>query len=907
MLRSSADSHLNTTALLEPSLPFYLSPQKQDITLKGEHKPWLDPDPRPEDLEKGWRSLCQGSLAMHRSADTQKHGSLHPSTYSSVSRAYSKASAYRSRTSHWRPQSQERPTQKLTDAIKLGTELTESDPLRPGTAPAGLLAPGERDNFRPVPVSDLSLPDAPWYKVAGLPTHESTPLFYSPPWLHDSTALTALPPATRDLHYYVYPYTDYCSLARGLPTLYHPRLLLLPSSLLSWQLLTAAAQPDTLCLVFNPAETTLPSLSRRIDSLLAGRIARSVALFSPLASNCMSLNSILSFGPRANLVDPGSYIPSWEGDTSGEESSDFLSFIRGCILPTALGARIDIFSPSPPAGRSQPRLHSLCTLSKLLQLPVSCPDSLTALYSLRNEEWTWVTPTQSPEDVSVSTAPSHTPPSLYFIITGFLSWCHLAESATEAIRKLEKHMCRFLRGARCEIVGSLAGRVVHHALGLGPSSDMVMMTDKLRPILLKYSDDVISDQLDSDAFSDDVIGLLRHGQDLEESHPILAPEVWPAHLLGPNAGTWRWFEGTGLSQRLCYPMLWGHNLTEWGSFTPPKDRRGRVLWEWFHTELTYNHMLQLTLQEYQRPLRDAAEDSQSQTIGLSVSELEIVFADIQLLKHASTQQLTHLDALLTGWESSSSPTAVPLLYSLLASLTAYKNYIFNYPALTRTLNQAIRSSGRLRVFLRRVGLQPYTCNSSLSSLLLAPLQRIRSLYQLLASLISLTPEAHTDTKDAAVAIAHIAALLAEADSLELRASTERELVSLASSISGCPVLVETGRELEGSWRAELIVSTHQGSERNIESIDSLKIYVFSDALVLSRVKESHHGFTTELCAEEEFLDSIGLNRVTLREINSGALSPVGCEIKGAKKVWKVAFFSEEEKVAFLECFTSLTD
>ena len=842
---------------------------------------------------------------MHRSADIQKHGSLHPSTYSSVSRAYSKASAFQSaRSSQLRPQSTERPTQKLTDTLKLGAEPAGTSPFRPSTAPPAPIDPGERETFRPVPVSDLSVPDAPWYKVAGL-SDERSPLFYSPPSLYYSSA--ALPPATRDLHYYVYPHTDYCSLARGLPTLYHPRLLLLPSSLLSWQLLAAAAQPDTLCLVFSSSDATLPSLCRSIDSLLAGRIARSVALFSPLASNCMPLHSIVSFGPRANLVDPGSYVPSWEGDTSGDESSDFISFIRGCILPTGLGSRIDIFSPSPPADSSHPRLHSLCALSRLLQLPVSCPSSLTALYSLRNEEWTWVTPTQSPEDVSVSSAPSLTPPALYFVITGFLSWCHLAESATESLRKIETHLYRFLRGASFEIVGSLAGRAVHHALGLGPSSDMVMMTDKLRPVLLKYLDDVISNQLDSDAFSDDVIGLLRHGEELEEYHPIVAPEVWPAHLLGPNAGTWRWFEGTGLSQRLCYPMLWGHNLTQWGSFVPPKDRRGRVLWEWFHTELTYNHMLHLTLQEYQKPLRDAAENSMSQPIGLTAPELEIVFADIQVLKQASSQQLTHLDSLLTRWESASSPTAVPLILSLLSSLTVYKNYVFNYPALTRTLNQAMHGSGRLRVFLRRVGDQPYTCHASLSTLLLAPLQRIRSLYQLLSSLTSITPDAHPDTKDAAVTLARLASLLAEAASLELRASTERELVSLASSIRGCPLLVEVDRELQGSWRAELMVSTCQGSERNIESIDSLKIYVFSDALLLSRVKESHYGFSTQVTAEEEFLDSIGLNRVTIREFNSGAMSPVGCEIKGARKVWKVAFISEEDKVAFLECFTSLTN
>ncbi|KAI6655125.1 hypothetical protein LOD99_2414 [Oopsacas minuta] len=906
VVSESAGAHQHNTTN-QDTFPFYLSSQKQDITLKDNsniNKPWLDPDPHPQDLEKGWNALCDGTLAMHRSIDTQKHGSLHPSTYSSVSRAYSKASAYQSTSmTSWRPQSKQKRVQKLSDTLREHQD-TNTDQLRPKTAPASTAQLDRNATYKPVAVSELSVTDTPWYKAASLPIREGEPLFYSHPSLYYNSK--ALVPATRDLHYYVYPHTDYCSLARGLPTLYHPRLLLLPSTLLSWQLLAAATQPDTLCLVFNPRDITLPSLTRKLDSLLAGRIARSIAVFSPLASNCMPLHSILAFGPKANLVDPNSYVPSWEGDTSAVESSDFLSFIRGCILPPALGSRIDIFSPSLPADKSQPRLHSMSSLSKLVQLPVSSPSSVTALYSLRNEEWIWVTPTQSPEDVTISSVPSHTPPSLYFVVTDFLSWCHLAESATNSLRKVEKHLSMYLRETRSDIMGTITGRIVHHALALGSSSDMIMMTDTLRPILLKYTNDVMNEQLDTDAFSDDIIGLLRHGEDLEEPHPILAPEVWPAHLLGPNAGSWHWFEGTGLSQRICYPMLWGHNLTEWGMYTPPKDRRGRVLWEWFHTELTYNHMLHLTLHEYQKPLKEAVENSPSQSIGLTSHELDIIFSDIQLLSNLSTQQLAHLEALLTHWDTSSPPVAAPLLLSLLSSLTIYKNYIFNYPALTHTLNQGIYSSGRLRVFLRRRGIQPYTNNCSLPILLLAPLQRIRSIYQLLSSLISITPDTHPDVKEGGITLARLTSLLTDADSLELRASSERELVSLSNSITGCPVLFETGRQLYGSWRADLMVGTRQNGDKKIESIDSLKIYLFTDALLISRVKLSNPGFSTQICEDEEFVDSIGLNRVRVCEANSEDLSAFGCEIKGTKKVWKVAFLSQEDRVTFFECFASLT-
>ena len=862
------------------------------------NKPWLDPDPHPEDLEKGWRALCQGSLAMHRSVDTQKHASLHPSTYSSVSRVYSRANYM----SSWRPQSKQRRVQRLTDTLKQQND-SHLEPHRPSTAPASSLQLEKDATYKPVAVTDLSTPDTPWYKVACLPTAEGSPLFYSPPSLYHNTG--TLPSATRDLHYYVYPHTDYCSLARGLPTLYHPRLLLLPGTLLSWQLLAAATQPDTLCLVFDPSSITLSSLSRKMDSLLAGRIARSIALFSPLASNCMTIHSILAFGPKANLVDPNSFVPSWEGDTSVAESSVFLSFLKRCILPPALGARIDIFSPSPPADKSQTRLHSLLSLSKLLQVPVSCPSSVTALYSLRNEEWTWITPTQSSDDVTISSAPSNTPPSLYFVVADFLSWCHLAESAAESLHKVENHLTRFLKEAKRDIIGTLAGRIVHHALALGPCSDMVMMSDTLRPILLKYTDDVINERVEVDAFSDDVIGLLRHGQELEESNPTLGPEVWPAHLLGPNTGTWRWFEGSGLSQRLCYPMLWGHNLTEWGSYTPPKDRRGRVLWEWFHTELTYNHMMNLAIHEYQKPLKEAIETTPSQSVGLTLLELDIIFSDIQLLSNASTQQLTHLDSLLSSWETSSPPVTAPLLLSLLSSLNTYKNYIFNYPALTHTLNQAVSISGRLRVFLRKIGRQPYTNHCTLPTLLLAPLQRIRSLYQLLSSFLSITPDTHPDMKEGGVTLAGISSLLTEANSLEQRASNEKELESLSNSIRGCPVLVEIGRRLEGIWTADLMVST-QRSERKLERIDSLKLYLFSDALLLSRIKLSHPGFSTEVREEEEFLDSIGMSRVSVCEINPGNGSDLGCEIKGVKKVWKVSFLCKEDRTSFLECFSSLT-
>ena len=896
--RSTDDPQLQTYTL-DPSLPFYLPPQK---TIKGDHKPWLDPDPNPEDLEKGWRSLCEGSLPMHRSVEFQKHSSLHPSTYSAVSRAYSKASAFQSPSkTYWRPQTPRRPMNKLTDSLKL-EEQQDTDFLRPSTAPASLSDRDRMiDTFKHISVSALSVHDSPWYKTAGIPSEEGNPLFYAPPSLYHNSTLS---PATRDLHYYAYPHTDYCSLARGLPTLYHPRLVLFPSTLLSWQLLAAAAQPDTLCLVFDPSDVTLSSLSRKIDSLLAGRIARSVALFSPLASDCFPIGSILSFGPKANLVDSESYESLWEGDNTAEESSNFISSLRKYILPTALGSRIDIFSPSPPPDKLHPRLQSLSALAKLLQVPVSCPSSVAALYSLRNEEWSWVSPSQNPEDMLVNSAPSHTPPSLYFLIPAFLSWCHLAESCTLAIHKLQLHLSGYLKQARHEIIGSLAGKIVHHALALSPGSEMVAMTNTLRPILLKHSNDVIRDQLDKNAFCDDVIGILRQGEEFEEQHPIFAPEVWPSHLLGPSAGSCSWFEGSRLTQRLCYPMLWGHNLTEWGTCSPPKDRRGLVLWEWYHTELTYSHMLQLVLHEYQHPLRDAMESNHSQPLGLTSHELDMLFADIQLLKDASTDQISKLDHILTSWESSIQPPASFLLSSLLSSLTAYKNYIFNYPALTRMLNQAVTTAGRLRVFLRRKGLQPYTSHCSLPVLLMAPLQRLRSIHQLLSALLSLTSDSHPDTKDGTVPLAKISSLLEQSDVLEKRIASERELSSLSKAITGCPVLAETGRELLRSWKVELMVNTSQNGEKRLEAMDSLKLYIFSDALLLSRMKEYYHGFTTQAIEEEEFIDSIGITRLSVCEISTD-LESVGCELRGSKKVWKVAFHSEEERNSFLECFVSL--
>ena len=180
------------------------------------------------------------------------------------------------------------------------------------------------------------------------------------------------------------------------------------------------------------------------------------------------------------------------------------------------------------------------------------------------------------------------------------------------------------------------------------------------------------------------------------------------------------------------------------------------------------------------------------------------------------------------------------------------------------------------------------------------------MYQLLSSFLSITPDTHPDMKEGRVTLAAISSLLTEANSLEKRACNERELKSLYNSIRGCPVLVEMGRRLEGVWTADLMVSTQQSAEKKLESIDSLKLYLFSDALLLSRVKLSHPGFSPEVKEEEEFLDSIGLSRVTVYEVTSGEGPDFGCEIKGVKKVWKVSFLCEEDRTCFLECFSSLT-
>ena len=51
--------------------------------------PWLDPDPHPEDLEKGWKAIQTGTL------DSTSYGSLrlHYGTHSSLSKTHAQATA----------------------------------------------------------------------------------------------------------------------------------------------------------------------------------------------------------------------------------------------------------------------------------------------------------------------------------------------------------------------------------------------------------------------------------------------------------------------------------------------------------------------------------------------------------------------------------------------------------------------------------------------------------------------------------------------------------------------------------------------------------------------------------------------------------------------------------------------
>eukprot|EP00118_Oscarella_pearsei_P010908 m.69595 g.69595 ORF g.69595 m.69595 type:complete len:1002 (+) comp35619_c0_seq14:25-3030(+) len=294
--------------------------------------PWLDPDPRPEDLEKGWKAIQSSSF------DRNVSGShpVHFFTHSAASKTYAQAAAL----------TQRRRQRRNTDPDPYSDESSRLAGDRNGR-PASAI---------PLSVSFDTRENAFAFQPSALPDS----LLFTTEMKHDATGGLYPSAGGKDLR----------PLEQGYPSYSRPAVIFISSQMAAYELLLDALLFGVLPIMYEYDGTTLDALLLKLRVALSGRQARNVGF---MTDGCPTSVKIVS-----------GHTMSSESMQTDEELRSFWEETSGHVLAPDRGGRIDLFVP---LASTEEGCALLQYLENLTGMKISAPLNISPTYRLINSEW----------------------------------------------------------------------------------------------------------------------------------------------------------------------------------------------------------------------------------------------------------------------------------------------------------------------------------------------------------------------------------------------------------------------------------------------------------------------------------------------------------------------------------------
>ncbi|XP_068165661.1 epithelial cell-transforming sequence 2 oncogene-like isoform X2 [Antennarius striatus] len=534
----------------------------------------------------------------------------------------------------------------------------------------------------------------------------------------------------------------------------------------------------------------------------------------------------------------------------------FWETLAGWVEPAEEGGGIDLFSP---LAASAPGVALIQTLSTLTGLEVRAPAGL-ATGSFQNilSEWS---------DGGVGGGLRNRPaaPALRFVREDVLqAWCRQArwmEGALEELRALlEPHLQRLRLQTR--------GRALGHFLWEGL-------------------------HLEDLCVSADVGGALIDGLSALAQHDELQGR--PLEFLANFLSRWPQKEGGD-----------GRSLRQ--TPEPPQvasDWRGAVARELLHSEGVYVGMLTSVMKVYQEPLTAALTSSRAI---LGVADLHLIFTPVTRILELNKEFQADLRTRLLQWGGQQCVGDVVL--KLCSNLRVYSSYLDNYTTALHAVDKCREAKPAFRAFLKRADRTLATHMLSLQELLLCPVWRIQEYVTLLQALSLHTPPAHPDHAHLASALDTLLRFKDFVQKLKRNSERERLMEETQQAIQGCPNLREGNRRLVTTQEAALLRSPDEeipDSLRIYEHVSDVGLFLFNDALVLTRRNVHHTPFTLAHRSTHTFLASVALTSLVVREITHSRYVSHAFVLVGPRRSWVCSMDTEEEKDHFLSVLRSAID
>ncbi|KAG7502455.1 hypothetical protein JOB18_020219 [Solea senegalensis] len=626
-------------------------------------------------------------------------------------------------------------------------------------------------------------------------------------------------------------------------------LLLISNRVPAYELLLSGVKAGVTVVVYDH-RGTLSALLTQVEGALSGQTVQRIGTLAPAGTEEIHLLQSSTLSERTLLTTE--YQVFWEK-------------LCGWVAPSQDGRGIDIFSP---LAASASGVALMRTLSTLTGLEVCAPMGLTT-GSFQNILGEW-----SDSSLCSGVSKQHpAAPALQYVWENRLQgWCRQAEWMEEALGELRLHL-----GPQLQRVSLQAGgRALGHFLWEKICLEEICVSKEL-----------------SKALTEGLAALTRQ----EETRPLEFLALFLTRWSEKEEGEESHLTEDHSSQASHCSLKPLPELPQ-----TVLDWRGVVVRELHHSEGLYLGRLKAVRKVYQEPLTAALNSNRAI---LRYADIQIIFSPVTKLLELNSVFQADLQARLQHWGPEQCVGDV--FMKLCSSLRVYTNYLNNYITALSTIDKGRETKPAFRAFLKRVDRTLATHMLSLQELLLCPAWRIQEYVTLLQALCLHTLSSHPDHAHLCAALNTLRRYREFLQKLKRNTERDRLMVETQQMIQGCPNLSEGNRQLIITQEAALLRSPDElipDSLRTYEQVSDLGLFLFNDALVLTRRNVHHTPFALAHRSTHTFLASVALTSLAVREITHTRYVRHAFVLEGPCRSWVCATERGEERDHFLSALRS---
>ncbi|XP_072306438.1 epithelial cell-transforming sequence 2 oncogene-like [Eucyclogobius newberryi] len=645
----------------------------------------------------------------------------------------------------------------------------------------------------------------------------------------------------------------YCSLrsaAYGVTSSKSQTLLLLISDTLpAYEMVLSGVKAGVVTVLYDHRHS-LCALIAQIEKALSGQRVLRLGVLSPGGTEAVHLLQ------RSELSEQTLLAP---------EHRDFWEKMCSWVTQTERGRGIDIFCP---LGASASGVSLMQSLSALTGLELHAPMGL-ATGTFQNILGQWC-------NSSLQQSPC---PALHYIHDHVLqAWCTQAHWAELCLCNVRTSVGKELQWFSVHSMGRAIGYYFQEKIC--PKS--LCMSPALNKALTEGLTAVASQE---------------ETKQLEFLASFIAKHVGVKTSSRESPGAEVTIEGSD-DKKCCVP----HSSVPMESHLSVAvlDWRRSVVQELHHSESLYLSKLTAVLKVYEEPLTAALN---SNTAIISITDINIILSPVSQILELNRVLQVDLDSRVRQWSSQQCVGDVFVKFCL--KLRVYTNYFNNYCTALHIIDKCREMKPLFRAFLKTTDRTLATHMLSLQELLLCPLWRIQEYCTLLQALSLHTAPGHADHTHLSSALSSLRRYKDFLRELKQNSQREKVLEETQQMIHSCPNLTEANRpnrQLITTYKCALYRSLDEqfpDSVRALELVADMGLFLFTDALVLTRLSIHHIPFSMAYSYSHTFVASVALSSLAVREINHSRYVSHAFVLEGPSRSWVCALDSALEREVFL--------